>query len=120
MIGDAQGAIERIDLALEYAGLQRGADPLGWLAAALARDRKEQRAEALLAEIRETTDWFAMGLTYTGLGRYPEAIEAFGKAEWNDLQTLHLRYHPFLDPLREGPEFNALLDELDRWWGLEP
>lgn len=119
VLGDAEGAIERIDRALEYAGMQRGADPLGWLAAALARGGWTDRAEGLVAEIRETGDWFAMGLAYTGLGRNPDAIEAFGRVEWNDLQTLHLRYHPFLDPLRDDPEFIALLGELDRWWGLE-
>ncbi|MFU8877366.1 MAG: winged helix-turn-helix domain-containing protein [Wenzhouxiangellaceae bacterium] len=119
VLGDAEGAIERIDRALEYAGMQHGADPLGWLAAALARDGRGERAEGMLAEIRETSDWFALGLAHTGLGHYREAVAAFGQAEWNDLHTLHLRYHPFLDPLRDDPEFIALLDELDPWWGLK-
>ncbi|MGK7296393.1 MAG: winged helix-turn-helix domain-containing tetratricopeptide repeat protein [Candidatus Wenzhouxiangella sp. M2_3B_020] len=120
VLEDPEAAIALIDRSLEYAGSLRRAEPLGWLAAALARSGRQERARKLLPEIRETGEWFALGLAHTGLGEHEQAIAAFSRAEWNDIHTLHLRYHPFLDPLRDDPAFVALLNELDRWWGLEP
>lgn len=120
VLEDPEAARERIRRALEYAGSLDRAEGLGWLAAAEARMGRDETATRLLNEIREIGDWFAAGLAHTGLNQHGQAIAAFRRAEWDDLHTLHLHYHPFLDPLRDDPAFAALLDELDRWWGLEP
>lgn len=120
VLDEAEAAVERIERAVEYAGLLERAEPLGWKAAALARSGRPDSARSLLPEIRETGDMFALGLALTGLRQHRDAIAAFSRAEWNDLHTLHLRYHPFLDPLRDDPAFIDLRVALDRWWGLEP
>jgi TolB-like protein/DNA-binding winged helix-turn-helix (wHTH) protein/Tfp pilus assembly protein PilF len=120
VMGRYREAIAAMERGLELAGPEARPAFMGWLAAALGRAGETSRARELLVHIEDTGDPFALGLARLGLGETGGAIEALAEVEWNDLHTLHLRYHPFLEPLRQDSRFAELIRDLNRWWGLEP
>jgi len=41
--------------------------------------------------------------------------QAFAATQWNDIETLDLRYSPLLAPLRPDHRYAELQQSLDRW-----
>ncbi|MBW3660179.1 MAG: tetratricopeptide repeat protein [Gemmatimonadetes bacterium] len=82
--------------------------------------RVRERLARLEAEAENP---FSAGLVHAALGEEDEAFEAFLRVErWDHWPTLALRYFfpDILDPLREDPRYNELLEALNRDWGLQP
>lgn len=117
---DQYGAgIDAIERSLQTAGGHSYDEHLAWLAAAHAMAGSDAEARALLERLSSSGNFFARGLVHAVLGQMDKAFTAFEKVQWNDVQTLHIRYHPFLDELREDRRYPALVRSVDRSWGLE-
>lgn len=98
--------------------------PLATLAVVHAASGNVARAREIRDRLeRESTDPFSTGLVHAALGEEDEAFAAFARIEhWNHWPTLVLRYlfPDVLGPLRDDPRYGALVEEMNRDWGLEP
>lgn len=118
--GRTGSAISALQQGLEYASPRAQPRHRAWLSMAHARGDDTARARELLTRIEADGHPYAEGVAHVGLGRLDDAFAAFGEAEWNSLQTPNLRYHPALEPLREDPRYGALIERVNRIWGLTP
>ncbi|RFF27089.1 MULTISPECIES: winged helix-turn-helix domain-containing protein [unclassified Wenzhouxiangella] len=116
--GHYREAITAVEAALDHASDESITEYRGWLAAAHARAGETERARELAETVADSDDGYALGIARLGLGELDAALDALGRNGWNDNQTIVLRYHPFLDPLRDDERFNAIIRRLDRHWGL--
>lgn len=117
--GEYREAIAVLQRALDNAGTDSVSEFQGWLVAARALGGETEAARDLVAGIEAADEPFALGIARLGLGEFEAATQALGRSEWDDFQTITLRYHPFLDPLRDDEDFRALIRRLDRSWGFE-
>lgn len=113
-----QEAVAAMESALSHADGESVSEYQGWLAAAYGRAGETERARELAESIIAAEDFYALGIARLGLGDLDGALNALGRNGWNDDQSIVLRYHPFLDPLRNEERFHDLIRRLDRYWGL--
>jgi tetratricopeptide (TPR) repeat protein len=116
--GRHREAIAAMETALDHASDESITEYRGWLAAAHAWAGETERAQELTETIATGDDAYALGIARIGLDELEAALDALGRNGWNDDQTIVLRYHPFLDPLRDDERFDAIIRRLDRHWGL--
>jgi hypothetical protein len=81
------------------------------------------RARELLAQIDAVEAPFSAGLMHAALGDPQAALDAFERVEdWGSFETEHVRYFfpDALGPLRNDPRYDALIQTVDRSWGVTP
>ncbi|MDZ7788978.1 MAG: winged helix-turn-helix domain-containing protein [Xanthomonadales bacterium] len=115
--GKRDTAIRRFELALEDFPDTEPEAAAAWLTAAEIAAGRIAPDDRRVEEILQGADPFPRAIVLVALDRPGDAIEALERVEWDDLQTLYTRYHPWFDPLRQRPDYSALIDKLDRWWG---
>lgn len=118
-LGQESEAVEAMERAMDYSGRDTLSESRGWLAAAYAKAGDTGTAGELIDGLESAGDHFDLGIAQVGRGNYKTAIQSLGRNGWDDFQTITLRYHPFLDPLRDDEDFHALIQRLDRFWGFE-
>ncbi|NDY96525.1 winged helix-turn-helix domain-containing tetratricopeptide repeat protein [Wenzhouxiangella limi] len=116
--GRHREAITAMETALDHVSEDSIPEYRAWLAAAHAQAGETQRARQLTETIAASDAGYALGIARLGLGELDAALDALGRNGWNDNQTIVLRYHPFLDPLRDDERFAAIIRRLDRHWRL--
>lgn len=83
---------------------------------------EKDRSRDLLARVRESGDWFSVGLIHASFGEVDEAFKQFGKVQrWNSFAVEHVRHFfpEVLGPLRADDRYRELLRGVNRAWGLE-
>jgi DNA-binding winged helix-turn-helix (wHTH) protein/Tfp pilus assembly protein PilF/TolB-like protein len=115
--GDNAAAVADLTEALQLSGDE---DPwvMGLLGDAQARSGNRSAAERTLAELKKRSASqyvppISRGLVLLGLGRKAEALAALKQSE-DDHSTsmVYARVDPLLDPLRDDPEFQAMLTKI--------
>ncbi len=119
LLGQQDDAVAMIEERLVQATEQSRDELLAWLAVAHSLNGDMAQAMALKEELAGSDNAFALGLVHVAVDENDAAFKQFARAGWNDFQTLHIRYHPMLDDLRADPRFPALIEMVDRSWGLD-
>jgi TolB-like protein len=117
--GDAKGAEEILALRGSTRGDRRSQ---AVLASLLAKRQADSEARALVQAIQEGgyTDHhiaYSLGATYAQLGEFPEAVRWLSDAARTGLPCYpwYVR-DPLLDPLRNDPAFQQILERLQSSW----
>ncbi|MFU8832902.1 MAG: winged helix-turn-helix domain-containing protein [Wenzhouxiangella sp.] len=119
LLGQQEDAVTMIDKRLQQVAGQSRDELLAWLAVVHRQNGDMAQAMTLKEELKGSDNAFALGLAHAAVGEHDAAFEQFARAGWNDFQTLHIRFHPMLDDLRADSRFPALIEMVDRSWGME-
>jgi serine/threonine-protein kinase len=80
---------------------------------AYARAGRRARAQAILGELQQTTEYVSpteRAILHAGLGDSEQALRSLEQAyAAHDLQLIYLGIHPHFDPLRSDPRFQDLM-----------
>lgn len=100
-----------------------GSGPVVTMALARAISGDAEGARTLLRRFEEDGDDFGAAMVHAAFGNVEPALEALERIDrWDHWQTLamHHHYRAVLEPLRDRPRFRALLERINRQWGLNP
>lgn len=116
-MGRYQEAVETLEQCRQVLGSDRPS-LIGALGQAYARCGNTQRARELLGQLRELSEQSyapcsALAAIYIGLREYKDAIACLKSGcDIRDMAVNTIAVHPLYDPLRDDPEFNAVVERV--------
>ena len=117
---DHANALAALDRGLAHTPPITWNDYLTWQTITKLRDGQAVASDALSEQLTAQADWFNLGILQWASGHTAKAFQTLAATQWNDIETLDLRYSPLLAPLRSDPRYAELQQSLNQWWGLQP